>query len=280
MTMELRRWIAAVGLLFFAGPVLAQDGSGQHQHEHHAESAATPVPVDSTMVGIDENLGQQLPLDLKLRDSEGVERTLKEFVGGQPLVLSLIFYSCHTACSMIQANMGAALQGIERKGESVQALTLSFDHEDDVAAAARAKGSYLLTAGKDFPADQWRFAVSDKETIRQVLSAVGFRVYQRGKHDFAHPNAIVVISPEGKVIRYLHGTTFLVSDVRLALSEALRESPGVSIRKLVSYCFTYDDESKRYRFRVVQVGGVGILLGIVAIALFILPGRNKTRRTL
>jgi protein SCO1/2 len=85
-----------------------------------------------------------------------------------------------------------------------------------------------------------------------------------------------VLAGDGKIIRYLYGTEFLPFDIGMAVSEALQGTPGVSIKKFLSYCFEYDPEKNSYTFKLIKVFGI-VTLTFVAGFLFFLIKKDKRK---
>jgi protein SCO1/2 len=77
----------------------------------------------------------------------------------------------------------------------------------------------------------------------------------------------MVVSPDSKITRYLHGTYFLPFDLKMSVIEASKGKSAPTINKVLKYCFSYDAEGKKYVFNVTKVSGSIILL--LAIGLFI-----------
>jgi protein SCO1/2 len=90
--------------------------------------------------------------------------------------------------------------------------------------------------------------------------------------------AIFVVTADGTIVRYLHGTHVLPKDLALALAEAKAGHVGTTIRKMVQFCFSYDPEQKTYVFNVLRVSATVILatLGIF-LAYLLVSGKKKTK---
>ena len=79
-----------------------------------------------------------------------------------------------------------------------------------------------------------------------------------------------MITPDGRVSRYLHGVVHEPRTVELALLEAGDGEIGSAIDQFVLYCYQYDAEEGRYApvaMRIMQIGGGAALL-ILSIFLF------------
>jgi protein SCO1/2 len=91
--------------------------------------------------------------------------------------------------------------------------------------------------------------------------------------------AAVAVAPGGKVVRYLYGSSFLPFDITMAGTEAARGQTGLSVKRLLSFCYNYDPQGRRYVFDILRVSGYTIV-GFVAVFLawLLLGGKKKRRR--
>lgn len=242
-----------------------------------AQVPPTAPPPTVNPVGVDEHLGQLLPLDLSFQDEHQVKRTLGDCLD-KPTILILVFYHCPGTCGMIQSSVARAVKDIPLVlGKDYQILSVSFDDEEGPALALEARGNYAPLTGRDVPDAAWRFMTGDLAAITKLCDAVGFRFEKRGRHSYVHPNLITVVARDGKIIRYLYGTDFPPMDVGMALTEASRGTPGLSIRKLVSYCFDYDPKNRRYAFKLFRVFGFTTLVVLGLFLFFLLRGKPRDR---
>jgi protein SCO1/2 len=237
-------------------------------------SAQDDAPPSTTSVGLDEKIGQKVPGAAAFYDEHGARRTLAEAID-RPTILVLVFFHCPGICGTIQSNLAHALKSVPDKlGEDYRVLTVSFDDEESSDLALEAKANYMRIIGDDVGDAAWRFMTGDAENIQRVTGAVGFKFMKNGTHDYTHPALITVLAADGKIIRYLYGMDYLPMELSMALSEASRGTPGVSIKKMVSYCFAYDSKSQRYAFRFFRIFGV-IMVTLVGGFLFFLLRRGR-----
>jgi protein SCO1 len=76
---------------------------------------------------------------------------------------------------------------------------------------------------------------------------------------FAHPSAVTLLTPSGKVARYLYGIEFDPNDLRLGLLEASEGHSISTVDRIILYCYHYDPQDRKYTLmatRVMQLGGV------------------------
>lgn len=255
---------------------------GATTHPGHGEAAKPakehvhlPPPAPAAgAVGLDEHLGARIPLDLTFRDETGHVVSLRELIT-VPTVIAPVYYQCPNVCSFLQGGLARALLEVKLEpGKAFRVLSVSFDETETPEMARRSQAIYLEAMRQRFPAGAWSFLTGDPENIHRLLDAAGYR-FQRQGEDFLHPVVLFVVAGDGKIVRYLHGTSVLPMDLTLALVEASEGRIGPTIRRMVQFCFSYDAESRRYVFNLFRVSATVILLTAGAfLAFLILRGRK------
>lgn len=256
-------FLAVLFFLIFSVPIFSQ----------------TPEPPE---VGVDEKLGEYVPLDIKFYDEYGKTIVLAELVKGKPTIISLVYYRCPGICSPLMSGLGTVLDEIDLEtGKDFNTLTISFDPGEDYILAAEKKKNYFATFRKRAVSeDSWRFLTADSINVKKITEAVGFK-YIKQDNDFVHSGVLTVISPDGKITRYLYGIDFLPFDVKMALIEASQGKVGTTISKIVKLCYSYDPDGRRYTLNITRVAGASILfvISIFAVALFITKKKkNKSKK--
>lgn len=228
-------------------------------------------------IGLDDRTGRKVPPEIRFADEHGAKLTLGDYTDRPTLVLP-VYYSCRHVCATMLGNLAAALNGLKlRPGRDYRAIALGIDETEGPSLALAAKESYRRLLKKEFGENDWKFLTGDAVSIRRFTDAAGYRFKRTGKHEFSHPTVLVVLARDGTIIRYIYGPEFLPFDLGMALTEAARGTPSLTIRKALSYCFAYDPEKKTYTFRAAQVIALGLFLIIGAGLYFLLrPGREKT----
>lgn len=228
-------------------------------------------------VGIVEKLGNQVPLDLEFTSSDGTKKKLRDIIT-KPTILSLVYYNCPGICSPLLTNMSDVMDKVKLEpGKHFQALTISFDHREGVDKAKRWKENYLASMKRPFGAENWEFMVGDSISIRKLSDAVGFYFKPEG-NDYVHPGALFILTPEGKVSRYLLGIEYNPFDLQMSISEAAKGKSMPTVTKILQYCFSYDLEGKKYVLNVTKVAGTVIFLGaFVFFIVLIISGKSKKR---
>lgn len=241
----------------------------------HVHPTATEVPEGK--VGLDEKLGSHIPLDLTFTDEDGKPVKLSDLVD-KPTVIAPVYYRCPNVCHFLQGDLARVLPQLKLKaGADYQVVSVSFDERETSELAKRSRNTYYAAMKNNYPDQAWRFLTGDLETILKLTDSAGYR-FQRVGTDFLHPVTFFVVSPEGMIVRYLHGTHVLPKDLTLALYEAKSGKVGTTIRKMVQYCFSFDPEQKTYVFNVLRVSATTILATLAIFAAFLIFGGKKSKR--
>jgi protein SCO1/2 len=243
-------------------------------------SAAGSVqqPLGSDDAGIDEKLGTTIPLDLQLNEETGKTASLKQLIE-KPTVLTLNYFRCGGICTPQLNNLARTLNEIALEpGKDFQVVTVSFDSRDTFETAALKRVNYLRLMKRPFPPNAWRFLTGDAPSTKALADAVGFSFRKQGD-TYIHPGALMILSPEGMVTRYVYGITYLASDLEMALDEASKGLVRPTISKALRFCFSYDPEGRRYVLNVTRVAGASIVVlaaGFVVVLLW--TGRSRRKR--
>lgn len=284
MMSPLRLSVAALaGLLALAQPARADFWKSKGM------AATSPVDVAPAVldeVRVDEQLGAQLPLDATFTDAAGQPVRLGSAFGqGKPVVLALVYYDCPMLCGLIMSGMARALRenGLQL-GKDFNALTISFDPTEKPALARERQRGYLQSIGLTEDSGGWRFWVDRDGAAKRVADTVGFHYAKDGATgEWAHMASIFVLTPDGKVSRYLYGIEFPEKDFRLSLVEAAGGRVGTSFDKLILTCFRYDPASRKYQpfaFGLLRLGGLAAMVGLGGlIAWLYVRERRKARPT-
>ena len=237
-------------------------------------------------IGVDEKLGDTIPLDLVFINSDSVEVTLGElFESDKPVLLNPLYYDCPVLCSVVLDGVfGAVKQLAWSPGNDYTIISFSIDPEEGPELASSNKEFYLDQFDRKNAADGWHFLTGSQESIEQLTEAIGFRYkYEEETGEYIHMASIMMLSPNGKITRYLYGANFREFDVRNALFEAADGTIGNSLDKVLMYCFTYDPSSQSYvpvAMNIMKLGGLAtlIILGIF-LSVFWRRERNKKDST-
>jgi protein SCO1/2 len=230
-------------------------------------------------VGFDQRLDAQVPLDLAFRDDGGRAARLGDLLAGKPAILALVYYRCPMLCTETLNGLVRALRALSfDAGRQFDVVVVSIDPRETAALAAAKKKLYVERYGRTSGAKGWTFLTGDEASIRRLAAAVGFRyVYDADLRQYAHATGLVVLTPDGRVSRYLYGVEYPAGDLRLALVEAAAGKIGTPVDLLLLYCYHYDPLSGRYGLVVTRVLRAAGALTVLLLAALIL-GLSARRR--
>jgi protein SCO1 len=252
-----------------------------------ALAGPTVLPRAVQQVDLEEHLGRALDRAIVLTDMDGRRVHLgDELPGDAPVVLVLAYYRCPMLCGLVLRGVVTGMQKLSfQLGRQFRALTVSFDPRDTPEAARKKRASTLAGLGQGVTASpQWPFLVGDEPAIRALAGAVGFRyAYDSRTDQFAHPAAAIVLTPDGRISRYLYGVDFSPRDLRLALTEAGEGKVGTIVDRLLLTCYHYDPAARAYAPFIIgfmRIGGVIILVTVAGLCSALFLGERRRRRAL
>jgi protein SCO1/2 len=233
----------------------------------------TAIPI-LQQVGIDQRIGQQLPLDVTFRDETGRSVPLRNYFGQRPVLLTLVYYQCPMLCSQVLNGVVSSLLTLNLNvGRDFDVLTVSFDPSDKPYVATEKRNTYLRRYGRAGAEKGWHFLTGETPAIEALTKAAGFRyVWDPKIQQYAHAAGIMVATPDGRLSRYFYGIEYAPKDLRLALVESSEGKLGNVVDQLVLYCYHYDPATGKYGAVVtnmLRLGGALTLLllgGFLAVA--------------
>ena len=246
---------------------------------HSQEAMERTFEQTGPEIGIVERLDEYIPEDLVIIDMDGNPVEFYSLLD-KPTVLALVYYRCPGICSPFKEGIADVVSRTDLvPGEDFQIITVSFDPREGPELARTNRNNYHHLVRRDLDPDAWRFFVADSLNISKLTEAVGFR-YRRTGFDFLHTTAMIFISDQGKITRYLHGTYFLNIDLKLAVIETAAGRSGPSFSRVLAFCYSYDPAGQGYVLNVTKIGGTLILFFAVVIflALIFMKPRKQTSK--
>ncbi len=231
-----------------------------------AAQRAEPLPRALAGVGITEHLGARIPLDLQFTAEDGKPVRLSDYVNGtRPVILTLNYFRCPMLCTLMLNGLVDGLKGLSwTPGNQYEVLTVSFDPLDTPALAMLKKETYMEDLGRPGAAAGWHFLTGTQASIKSLTGAVGFSYrYDPEQQQYAHPTAVFLLTPDGRVSRVLYGVQYPTQTLKLALTEAGEGKLGSTGDQILLYCFHYDANAGRYVVaagNLMRIGGAATLL--------------------
>ena len=231
-------------------------------------------------IGIDQKLGDQLPLDLRFVDSEGNTVHLRDFFGEKPIILSLVYFDCPMLCTQVINSLLRAMNVLSfGAGTEFDVLTISIDPGETPELAKAKKIEYLKNYRGREGSTGWHFLTGDQQQIEQLTAAVGFRYeYDEPTDQYIHASGIMVLTPDGKLARYFYGIDYPPRDLRWGLVEAADGAIGNPVDQLLLLCYSYDPMTGKYGLYIRNSLRIGGLATVLALGSFIFVMLRRERR--
>lgn len=270
-------------LLLFSISIYPQGGQQHYNSPLYSPKTYDPanpttsngLPKTLKNIGIEQRLGERLPMDAELSDENGEAVKLETFFrGDNPVILAFVYYSCPMLCNEVLNGLTTSLKKNSLEaGVDFEVVAISFDPRDTPEIARRKKQSYLERYGRGEDARVgWHFLTGQPEIVKQIADAAGFSyAWDAETQQFAHAGGIQIVTPDGLMSRYFYGIEYKPLDLKFALMEASKKNIGSPTDQLLLYCYHYDPATGTYGLailKVLRIAGVLTLFGIGTLFLF------------
>ncbi|MEP7118908.1 MAG: SCO family protein [Acidobacteriota bacterium] len=236
-------------------------------------SSAMPVALQN--VRFEQKLDTRLPLDAVFHDEHGATVKLGDYFGKRPVVLALVYYECPMLCTQILNGLVSGVSVLDQTvGKDFDVVAISFDARETPVMAAAKKATYLDRYGRAGSDAGWHFLTGDEVNIRRVTDSAGFHyAWDEQTQQFAHASGVIVVTPDGRLARYLFGIEYAPRDLKFALMESSAGRIGSVVDQVLLYCYHYEPLTGSYSLvamNAVRLGGavtMVVLFGFIAISL-------------
>lgn len=270
-----RKIVIPIGVILLSGTM----SLGAVTDSNSQQDAKDPVLPGAD---VQEKTGKIIPEDITLLDEKGVRIRFSDLMNSElPVILTPVYYNCPNLCNL---TLNGLLRAVNREtsfrlGKHYRIISFSINPEEKYNLAGLKKNNYLAKLeGFTEPEKHWRFMTAEAATIARLTQAIGFE-YFKDKKDFVHPAVLVMLSPKGKITRYLYGVDYAETDFRLAILEAAEGKTGSFADKMILSCYSFDPVKRKYSlvaWKVMRIGS-GVFGGMLVILLAFLWFREKRK---
>ena len=238
-------------------------------------------------IGVDEQLGKNIPLDVTFNDENGNQVALRDLIKG-PTVLALVYYYCPGICNPLMFELANVMNKSDLEpGYDYNVVAISIDEFENPEKASAKKKEMFSGFDKEVSPESWKFLTGSLENIKSVTDAAGF-YFKREGAELRHAGTLIFIDKNGKICRYLfpsytenHGYGILPFDFKMAILETSESKITPTVARFLRFCFSYDPEGQRYAINFTRIFGAAILLfaGIFLLIIILKPKKGiiKTR---
>lgn len=248
------------------------------------------LPNEIVDLKIVEKYGNKINLDLQFKNEKSETVSLKDFFksSDKPVFLTIIYYRCPTLCNFHLNGISKVFKSLDwNVGKEFEFVAVSMDPNETPELASKKREAYVMDYVKNNPkrsGDGWHFLTGKEEEIKELADSVGFKYrWNAPIKQWIHPSVAYIITPDGKISRYLHGIEFGERDLKLSLIDASNGKIGSFMDKFALFCFQFDPNKNKYTlyaYNLMRLGGA-ITVVIVAVFLFMfwrLQMKNTTTK--
>jgi len=283
--MDMRLWWVAL-LVCLVQVVPGGSAWGQqYSADKPVGATAQSLPEVLKKAGVKQNLGNALPLSDRFLDSSGVETPLSVYFTRRPVVMALVYYKCKMMCPQVLSGLAKTLRSVGfTPGKDYDVVITSIDPMDTPADGAAEKTQFLSSLGTPDAGSSVHFLTGQQGAISDLAAATGFN-YVRvpgpdGKMDqFAHSSVIMIVTPDGRMSKYLFGIDYQPRDVRLAVIQASTHHIGSLSDMILLYCCSYSPSAGKYTVSVLRVMGLAAMGSVFMLGAMFYALSRKPKRT-
>ena len=280
--MHCRFSIISFILIFYAFGIYSYDPSYTERNNE--------LPNEIVDMKVVEKNGNLINLDLQFKNERGDIVTLKDYFAksDKPVFLTIIYYRCPTLCNFHLNGISKVFKALDWSvGNEFEFVAISMDPNETPELAAKKKEAYVMDYIKDNPkrsGDGWHFLTGQETQIKELADSLGFKYkWNAPIKQWIHPAVAYIITPEGKISRYLHGIEFGDRDLKLSLMDAANGKIGSFIDKFALFCFQFDPNKNKYTlyaYNLMRIGGAitAILMAVFLFMFWRLQMKNTTTK--
>jgi protein SCO1 len=242
------------------------------------------LPSEIAGMKVENHLGQKINLFREFLDEDGNKVALGDyFKPTKPVLLSLVYYKCPTLCNFHLTGLNNMFKGFEwNLGDKFEYIAVSIDPNEKPDLAKVKKKAFVddySKSGKGRNGEGWHFLSDNADAVKELAAELGFPYrYNPGLKQWIHPAVVFIITPDGKISRYLQGIMFTDTDLKFSIMEASDGKVGGVIDKFIMYCYQFDPTKNRYAVYAMNIMKLGAGLTILILGIFLIQFWYKNSR--
>ncbi|HZD58416.1 MAG TPA: SCO family protein [Anaerolineales bacterium] len=240
----------------------------------------TPTPVPIKQVSFEQKLDSQIPLGLTFKDETGRAVKLEDYFAGKPVMLVFAYYECQMLCPLVLKDLTGTLGNLQLNvGEQFQIITVSMDPSETPELAAQEKAEYLEQYTRPGAERGWHFLTGEQDSVFNLADSIGLHfTFDTESKEYAHPTGLVLLTPEGRISRYIFGLDYTANDLRLGLVEASQGEIGTPIDRFYLLCYHYNPVTGRYNLLISNIIRMAAAATALALAITVAFLLRRERR--
>ncbi len=236
-------------------------------------------------IGIEQELGAQVPVDAVLKDEEGKAVRIGDYLNqGKPVIIVPMFFRCGGTCIQIQEGSMKCFRAMKYKdiGRDFIVLNISI-HPKETSDLARIKKVDALTTydpknERPTAASGWHFLTGDLDNLKKVMNSIGYKFEYDAVNDrVAHPAGMILLTPDGRVSKYFYGFEYSQRFLLIALADAQAQRVGTKEEPRFFGCISVDPATGQMTMNVMRTLQVSGILTVILLfgGIFLMTIRNR-----
>ena len=185
---------------------------------------------------------------------------------GKPLLVSLVFTSCHLTCPIITKQLELAVSAAREAlgDDSFHVVTIGFDPPGDTPQKMK-----IFATQQNINIDGWDFLSTSQDVIDTLTQQLGF-TYFSSPRGFDHITQVSIIDRNGLVYQQVYGDVFELPWLVEPLKELVFNRPSTErhllsdlIARVKIFCTVYTPNTGRYRIDYSLF--IQILVGFIVV---------------
>lgn len=228
-------------------------------------------PEQFKLSTISEKIGNKIDLNIPVVTETGQSVTLNDLFNGQPVIFNFVYYSCPLLCNIVVSSLSSSIEKWGKyPGDGYKVISLSFDPRDKSDIAKKFKDKNIKNL-PDQAGENWHFLTTDPDTVKTLFEQTGYNVFfDEDTQEYSHAAALILISPEGNITRYLYGLEFDPIDLKLSTIEAKQNKMRSAAEKILLFCYNYDPDKNSYTLFAQNLMKIGAFFTVILLGVFIL----------
>ncbi|MEQ1664367.1 MAG: SCO family protein, partial [Bdellovibrionales bacterium] len=199
---------------------------------------------------------------------------------GRPVIMAMVYYDCPHLCNYQLNGLIDVVKKMKgTAGIDYDVVAVSMDATETPDLAIKKKQNYMKSLGQPVAEGGWHFLVGSTENVQSLADQLGFSFkWDDNLKEFAHAAATYILTPDGRLSRYMYGIEFAQQTLRLSLVEASEGKIGSFVEKIALFCFQFDPTKNKYTlysFNLMRIAGA---LTVFLIGLFLIPVWLREKR--
>jgi protein SCO1 len=257
--MHIFRWPAIAGL-FFLLAIAVSGPAGAEPTDEREYSDEDALAHSQAVIGKEVS-------GVELIGKDGAAISLEQY-RGKPLVISMIFTSCHHICPSTTQFLNQVVLKARNAldTDSFNVITVGFDTARD---NPQRMGEFRRSTG--VTDERWDFLAIDEANLDSLVEQLGF-LYSPSPRGFDHLVQASIIDADGRVYRQVYGMQFPTPTMIEPLKELVFGTPRSESnldylgKRIRLFCTVYDPATDTYHVDISVF--IGTFVGIVVSLLF------------